>query len=430
MSNQQPAATSDNPTETIVRVVVMPVQAAATASPLLTAAHELGVTGLGGVVAGRIYDMMGTLDEAAVARLAAELMADPVTERWEASVLGSETAALAPDQGHRIDVAYLPGVTDPAAQNLVRAAHDLGVGGLRQAATGRRYELSGALSPADLHQLAAGLLANPVIQRFAIDGPLPSPFVAHTPAGGRVETIPLRELDGDALLAVSLERRLALDLAEMTAIRDQFRREGREPTDVELEMLAQTWSEHCVHKTFRALIDYDGPPPGVNAAAPPVAQTIDGLLRSLIRAATEQIDKPWVRSAFVDNAGIVAFDDTYDLAFKVETHNHPSALEPFGGANTGVGGVVRDVLGVSARPIANTDVLCFGPPDTDPDDLPEGVLHPQRIADGVIAGIEDYGNKMGIPTVNGAIPLPPRLHRQPAGLLRLPGHFAARQPSD
>ncbi len=130
---------------------------------------------------------------------------------------------------------------------------------------------------------------------------------------------------------------------------------------------------------------------------------VDGILNTYIRAATEQINKPWVRSAFVDNAGIIAFDDQFDLAFKVETHNHPSALEPFGGANTGVGGVVRDVLGVSARPIANTDVLCFGPPDMAHDDLPDGVLHPARIADGVVHGIEDYGNKMGIPTVNGAI---------------------------
>ena len=129
---------------------------------------------------------------------------------------------------------------------------------------------------------------------------------------------------------------------------------------------------------------------------------IDGLLKTYIRAATEKVNKPWVRSAFVDNAGIVQFDDQYDLAFKVETHNHPSALEPFGGANTGVGGVVRDVIGVSARPIANTDVLCFGPQDLPFEALPAGVLHPRRIANGVIAGIEDYGNKMGIPTVNGA----------------------------
>ena len=114
----------------------------------------------------------------------------------------------------------------------------------------------------------------------------------------------------------------------------------------------------------------------------------------------------------------------WDLAFKVETHNHPSALEPFGGANTGVGGVVRDVLGVSARPIANTDVLCFGLPDTaDGSALPEGTLHPQRIAEGVIHGVEDYGNKMGIPDRQRRDPLPSRLHRKSAGVLRLSWAF-------
>jgi phosphoribosylformylglycinamidine synthase len=126
-------------------------------------------------------------------------------------------------------------------------------------------------------------------------------------------------------------------------------------------------------------------------------------LKTYLRAATEQINAPSVRSAFVDNAGIIDFDDEYEVAFKVETHNHPSAIEPFGGANTGVGGVIRDVLGVSAQPIAATDVLCFGPQDFEPQDLPEGVLHPRRIQSGVVAGVQDYGNKIGIPTVNGAI---------------------------
>ncbi|MCJ7725344.1 MAG: phosphoribosylformylglycinamidine synthase subunit PurL, partial [Acidimicrobiia bacterium] len=143
------------------------------------------------------------------------------------------------------------------------------------------------------------------------------------------------------------------------------------------------------------------PPPG--ETSPQTTTEIDSILATHLRAATEEIDRPWVRSAFVDDAGIVALDDEYDLAFKVETHNHPSALEPFGGANTGVGGVVRDVIGVSARPIANTNILCFGPQDLPFEHLPEGVLHPRRISAGVIAGIEDYGNKMGIPTVNGAI---------------------------
>jgi phosphoribosylformylglycinamidine synthase len=130
---------------------------------------------------------------------------------------------------------------------------------------------------------------------------------------------------------------------------------------------------------------------------------IDGLLKTFIRAATEQINARWVRSAFVDNAGIIDFNDEFEVSFKVETHNHPSAIEPFGGANTGVGGVIRDVLGVSAKPIAATDVLCFGPQDFDPAQLPEGVLHPRRIQSGVVAGVQDYGNKIGIPTVSGAI---------------------------
>src|SRR5437868_4983389 len=119
--------------------------------------------------------------------------------------------------------------------------------------------------------------------------------------------------------------------------------------------------------------------------------------------ATEQVKQPWLVSAFSDNAGIIRFTETQDLAFKVETHNHPSAIEPFGGANTGVGGVIRDVLGVSAEPIACTDILCFGPADTPVEDLPAGILPPRRIASGVVKGVRDYGNKMGVPIVNGAI---------------------------
>jgi phosphoribosylformylglycinamidine synthase len=130
---------------------------------------------------------------------------------------------------------------------------------------------------------------------------------------------------------------------------------------------------------------------------------IDELLNTVYPRATERVQKPWIRSAFVDNAGIVAFDETWDIAFKLETHNHPSAIEPFGGANTGVGGVVRDILGVSARPIANTDVLCFGPHQLPSERVPAGTLHPRRVIEGVVHGVEDYGNKMGIPTVNGAV---------------------------
>jgi len=189
---------------------------------------------------------------------------------------------------------------------------------------------------------------------------------------------------------------LGMNLIEMQAVRAHFTELGRNPTDGEIETIAQTWSEHCAHKTFRATIDVQ------NAAGESVEQ-VDGLLKQYLRAATDTIDAPWVHSAFVDNAGLVRFDDEHDIALKAETHNHPSALEPFGGSNTGVGGVVRDIIGVSAKPIAITDILCFGPSDLDPAELPNGVLHPRRIRDGVIAGVGDYGNKIGVPNVGGAI---------------------------
>src|SRR5207302_10758242 len=144
------------------------------------------------------------------------------------------------------------------------------------------------------------------------------------------------------------------------------------------------WSEHCSHKTFKATIDYREVDSTGHVM---VYETISGLLRQYIMRATEQVERPWVVSAFSDNAGIVRFTDEQDIAFKVETHNHPSAIEPFGGANTGVGGVIRDVLGVSAQPIACTDILCFGPPDTSSDELPAGMLSPHRIASGVVNGV-------------------------------------------
>lgn len=351
------------------------------------------------IVSGRLYFLQGMLTADEIERLCRELLVDPVTEEYVVDFPHFMVGAT-----HSIDVTLLPGVTDPAAESLLRAARHLGLNGLERAATGlRHFILRAILSQQDLQLLARQVLSNPVIQRFAIDEPISAPFVEVAEWDDTVEIIPIRQADGESLLKISQERRLSLDLHEMIAIRDYYTQLGRDPTDVELEMLAQTWSEHCIHKTFKANIVYTGPAHGASANSPPVEQTIDGILNTYIRAATEKANKPWVRSAFIDNAGIVKFDDQFDLAFKVETHNRPSAIEPFGGANTGVGGVIRDVLGVSARPIANTDVLCFGPPDLPDNSLPQNVLPPHRIAEGVISGIEDYGNKMGIPTVNGAI---------------------------
>lgn len=391
---------------------------------LLAQVEALGVVDVQSIAVTDLYFLSGDpadgavqgLDADAVQRLVDTLLHDPVVENAAWRPLEALEHEVLPPGMWTVEVTLLPGVTDSVAESLLAGAQMIGVTGLRQAATGHRYTLRGALSEPEVHRIARGLLANEVIQRYRIDELAAPPFVETCPSpglspqmgegsAGWVETIAVTTVDDAGLLAISQQRRLSLDLAEMQAIQRYYQTQDREPTDVELEMLAQTWSEHCVHKTFKALIDYRGPAaqPITDHRSPVTDHRIDGLLKTYIRAATERAGKPWVRSAFVDNAGIVAFDEQFDLAFKVETHNHPSALEPFGGANTGVGGVVRDVIGVSARPIANTDILFFGPRDLPWERLPAGVLHPRRIADGVVAGIEDYGNKMGIPTVNGAV---------------------------
>ncbi len=378
-------------TTTLFRIEIVYKTGIETTTGLIETARQLGIHSITDCRLVRLFFLKGQFTEAEAHRLASELLADPVTEDYS---LFSEQDSQLPADAHSIDVTLLPGVTDPAAENLLRAAHLLAIIGVEQVATGQRYLLWGDLSEAELKRLASEVCANAVIQRYSIDEPISAPFFAYQQSDDTVEIINIQRLDDDALIAVSQERRLSLNIREMRAIRDYFEEIERDPSDVELEMLAQTWSEHCVHKTFKARIDYTGPDG---------EETIDGILNTYLRAATDKINKPWVHSAFVDNAGIIAFDDQYDIAFKVETHNRPSAIEPFGGANTGVGGVIRDVIGVSARPIANTDILFFGPPDLPDSELQPGVLHPRRIADGVVSGIEDYGNKMGIPTVNGAI---------------------------
>ncbi|MEZ5260447.1 MAG: phosphoribosylformylglycinamidine synthase subunit PurL [Acidimicrobiales bacterium] len=335
-----------------------------------------------------------------------------------------------PPDPFRVEVGFLPGVTDTEARQLEAVIAQLG-GPAVAAATVRAYRVEGA-DAATLTALATARWANASIERWAI-GELPAPFAAAPAEHARVETVALRGLDDDALAELSRRRLLSLDRTELRAIVDFYAAEGREPTDAELETLAQTWSEHCNHKTFRARIDFTHLDADGSVRA---TETIDGLLRSHLRAATDAVARPWVRSAFVDNAGIVALDDRWDLAIKVETHNHPSALEPFGGANTGVGGVVRDVIGVSARPIACLDVLCFAPPDTPDDAVPDGVLAPGRIAAGVVAGIGDYGNKLGLPTVAGAVVYHPGYLGNPlvycgaVGILPHGAHRTGPQPGD
>ena len=182
---------------------------------------------------------------------------------------------------------------------------------------------------------------------------------------------------------------LGLSLDELRYIRDHYVLQERKATDIELQTFDQTMSEHCSHKTFAGVIET---PEG----------TVNGLLKTYFMSLIDELEPDWCFSVFEDNAGLVDLTDDVTIAIKVETHNHPSAIEPFGGAATGLGGVIRDILGVWAEPIANTDVLCFGPLDYPYDKLPAGVKHPTYLFNGVVDGIGSYGNSIGIPTVNGA----------------------------
>ena len=183
---------------------------------------------------------------------------------------------------------------------------------------------------------------------------------------------------------------LNLNENELKVIRKYFERENREATDVELYTFSQLWSEHCYHKTFKGSYKVEN-------------RFIKNLIKDTIFRVAEELKYDWLYCIFEDNAGIIDFEGNYAIAIKVETHNHPSAIEPFGGAATGIGGVIRDILGVFAEPIACLNVLCFGNLDYPYEKLPKGIKHPRFIFTYVTEGIAYYGNNFGIPNVCGAI---------------------------
>ena len=315
-----------------------------------------------------------------------QLLADSVTQEY-----WNEQNERPDDRGHGyhvIEVAYNPGVTDPVKDSVMKAIKDLGVPNVHAVATARKYLLRGNLNQEQLETISSRLLVNPVVQHVVNEES--SPFQDNPRYQFEFVKVPIIEADQAAREKARQHYGFSED--EFKTVLEYFRREGRDPIDVEMETLAQTWSEHCVHKTFRGRYNFDG-------------RTIDNLLKNTIIKATRDLDKPWCLSVFEDNAGVIEFDDNWAVCFKVETHNHPSALEPYGGASTGIGGVIRDPMGtgLGAKPILNTDVFCFAPPDFPQEKLPKGTLHPRRIFKGVRAGVADYGNRMGIPTANGAI---------------------------
>ena len=360
---------------------------------------DLKVKGVFEVSFVQVYYIEGDILESHIKKICDELLADPISQSYSYHIENNEIAQ--PDsQVMIVEIAYNPGVMDPAEQSTLKGIRDLGINSVRSVRTAKKYILNADITNDELLAITDKLLYNKLIQHVVVDS---SAQRSHDDIryDFRLSTIDLLGASDKELERLSKDGQLFLNLTEMKAIQAYFKKIKRNPTDCELETIAQTWSEHCGHKTFRGLIDYTE---NLDRAKPK-RKKINNLLKSTVMKATEELKKPWCVSVFKDNSGVIKFDDKYNVCFKVETHNHPSALEPFGGANTGVGGVIRDPLGtgLGAKPILNTDVFCFAPPDYPHSKVPQGALHPKRIAKGVVSGVRDYGNKMGIPTVNGAI---------------------------
>jgi phosphoribosylformylglycinamidine synthase len=388
-----------------------------------------------------VYTIEGNLNKDELKKAAAGPLSDPVIQHY------SINRPLACDFDWLIEVGFRPGVTDnvgktarEAIELLLRAGKDSRKIGVY---TSRQYLIKGKITRADAEKIASGLLANDLIERHQVisgnEFNFSKGITAYVPqVQGEdkpvVEEINLAVFSDTELSRISQEKLLALNLEEMKAMQKYFQRPdiiaarkktglSEKITDVELECLAQTWSEHCKHKIFNSLITY---------TTSHAKLTIDSLFKTYIKGSTAQIrkakgKKDFCLSVFVDNAGVIKFNDDYNLVFKVETHNSPSALDPYGGALTGIVGVNRDPFGtgIGAKLIFNTDVFCFASPFYKRK-LPPRILHPRRIYEGVREGVEHGGNKSGIPTVNGSIVFDDRFLGKPLVYCGTAGIMPAR----
>ncbi|MDD2236119.1 MAG: AIR synthase-related protein [Kiritimatiellae bacterium] len=317
-----------------------------------------------------------------------------------------------------VEVGFKPGVTDNVGRTARALAEDVLNRKLddgEQVATAVQYFFKGdQLTRGQMLNMARQLLANTLIQTIGIFSP--EEWAAHSVDAElpKMPDVPVEvktyDLSGpdQELLRISREGILSLSLAEMQAIRDYYLRPDIQaararhglpvdrPTDLELEALAQTWSEHCSHKIFAAEVDYEDEHGR--------RETIQSLFKTYIRGATEKVAEQidWLVSVFVDNAGVIRFNDHLNVTFKCETHNSPSALDPYGGAITGIVGCNRDPMGtgMGSELLCNTWGYCLGSPFYE-GEVPEGLFHPRIIRDGVHHGVIDGGNQSGIPYARG-----------------------------
>jgi phosphoribosylformylglycinamidine synthase subunit PurSL len=363
-----------------------------------------------------VYTVDATLNDSIVEMLRTDVLIDPVLQK------GFVHAPVVFDADWVIEVGFKPGVTDNVgrtAREVIEAATRISFSEDETVYTSKMYFLKGSISAEEIVLISEGILANTLINRYTCKNigdykkdngmgtHVPKVTIGHEPF---VETFDLT-MDMTDLLKINRERTWALSQDELATIRSYFQKEDvirdrqdigltAQATDVEMEALAQTWSEHCKHKIFNAMIEY---------REDDRSSMIDSLFRTYIAGSTNTIraakgKRDFCLSVFKDNSGIIKFNDKFNLAYKVETHNTPSALDPYGGALTGIVGVNRDPFGSGkgARLFFNTDVFCFAPPDYK-GLIPPRLLHPRRVLDGVREGVEHGGNKSGIPTVNGSL---------------------------
>ena len=359
-----------------------------------------------------VYKVVANIDDAKAAEVQTAF-ADPV-------VAESAMNRLPPPESFDwiLEIGFKPGVTDNVGRTARGALRDIVGRDLEweeQVYTCIQYFLSGSLSREEVEHLGKDLLANTLIQTIqvfskeewlAAEPDKSAPIFDDHPEI-KVNTIELPDSD-EALMKISSDGILSLSLEEMRTIRAHYLRDDVKahraelglpewPTDIELECIAQTWSEHCSHKIFAGTINYKNEETGEE-------EVIHSLYKTYVKGSTNKVAESidWLVSVFTDNAGVVKFNEDLHLVYKVETHNSPSALDPFGGSMTGIVGVNRDPLGtgMGAELVSNVWGYCLGSPFYDKQ-VPEGLMHPRRIRDGVHAGVIAGGNESGIPYSRG-----------------------------
>lgn len=388
----------------------------AAAESLRARMHEdFGATSIRSVRIADVYTFEDNLLPEELSRIGSELLCDPVSQSFAADT------ALAQDFNFAIEISLRPGVKDNVGETAREGAADVLSRKLEGGVyTSKLYMFNGDFPDGKEKEIAEGILCNPLIQAWKAFTPaslfehysayaLPK---AGNDAKGTVLEIPLDGRSDSELEKISKRRLLALAVSEMKIIASHFafagtieKRKGfglsEHPTDAELECIAQTWSEHCKHKIFNANITFTD-----KSGGKPKKTQVHSLFKTYIAGTTGKIGKKinYLVSVFTDNAGVIKLDSQHNIVMKVETHNTPSALDPYGGALTGILGVNRDVLGtgLGAKPIFNTDIFCFAEPDYS-GQIPPRLLHPKRVFEGVRAGVERGGNASGIPTVNGSV---------------------------